>query len=136
MVTVITNLLSAIPWIGRDLVEFEYHLLLNFYITLSFLPIIGSINKRGLRRKTCTSKDKEYTSNIPYSFLSMFMGLINNNGHIAIAKERTYIRIQLVINLQLKDIDLLKEVQSILKVGRINVYPTKNIARYIISRWD
>jgi ubiquinol-cytochrome c reductase cytochrome b subunit len=37
--TVITNLLSAIPWIGKDLVEFgNLDNNFNYFITLNFLP--------------------------------------------------------------------------------------------------
>lgn len=56
----------------------------------------------------------------------MFIGLIDGDGYIAITKERTYVRIQLVFNLHLNDIDLLKKIQSILKVGRINCYLASN----------
>jgi hypothetical protein len=134
LVTVITNLLSAIPWIGKDIVEFA----LFHFISLSFLPIIGSINERGLRGvKVRSANDKEYTSNISYAFLSMFVGLVDGDGYIAITKERIYVRVQLVLNLHLNDIDILKKIQSILKVtaealslrasalrrGRINSYP-------------
>lgn len=41
LATVITNLLSAIPWIGTDLVEFSHLLLISLFI-LAILPTIGT----------------------------------------------------------------------------------------------
>jgi quinol-cytochrome oxidoreductase complex cytochrome b subunit len=32
LATVITNLLSAIPWVGKDLVEFSHLLLISLFI--------------------------------------------------------------------------------------------------------
>ena len=55
---------------------------------------------------------------------------------ISLFLRRLYLRIRLDINLPLKDIDLLKKVQLILKVGRIHSLPTKNLARYTISKGD
>ena len=42
LATVITNLLSAIPWVGTDLVEFS-HLLFIYLFILAILPTIGSV---------------------------------------------------------------------------------------------
>lgn len=61
--TVITNLLSAIPWIGSDIVEFSYS------FTLSFLPTIGSINERGIRGKKLVLRR---VKNILLIFLMLF----------------------------------------------------------------
>ncbi len=73
-----------------------------YFITFSFLPIIGSINERNLcGKKAYSSKNKEYTSNISYDFLSMFIKLIDGDDYIAINTERTYVRIQLILNLYL-----------------------------------
>lgn len=43
MATVITNLMSAIPWIGQDIVEFLLIISLLFYTYFAIIPII--INK-------------------------------------------------------------------------------------------
>ena len=40
--TVITNLLSAIPWVGTDLVEFSHLLFISLFI-LAILPTIGTV---------------------------------------------------------------------------------------------
>jgi len=42
LATVITNLLSAIPWVGSDLVEFSHLLLIPLFI-LAILPAIGTV---------------------------------------------------------------------------------------------
>jgi hypothetical protein len=42
LATVITNLLSAIPWVGTDLVEFSHLLLISLFI-LAILPTIGTV---------------------------------------------------------------------------------------------
>jgi quinol-cytochrome oxidoreductase complex cytochrome b subunit len=52
--TVITNLLSAIPWIGKDFVEFEFFNFFNaetiFYLIIFFsLTTIGALNIRALK---------------------------------------------------------------------------------------
>jgi len=51
--TVITNLLSAIPWVGTDLVEFIYLLFI-----LAILPTIGSVNYKGLRGRAPRTENK------------------------------------------------------------------------------
>jgi len=42
LATVITNLLSAIPWVGTDLVEFSHLLFISLFI-LAILPTIGTV---------------------------------------------------------------------------------------------
>jgi quinol-cytochrome oxidoreductase complex cytochrome b subunit len=96
--TVITNLLSAIPWIGVDFVEFvSPHFIENlfkiigenwlevssflysFYILLS-LSTIGIIRTRALRgAKVRTDTVKFYALKIPYVFLAMFVGLVDGD---------------------------------------------------------
>jgi hypothetical protein len=81
----ITNLLSAIPWIGTDLVEFIYLEAIILYS--SILPTIGSVNSKALRRaRQLTEDEKREALNIPYSFLSMLIGLIDGDGYISITK--------------------------------------------------
>ena len=134
--TVITNLLSAIPWIGKDLVEFED--LENLYIYSSILPIIGSVNSKALRKaRLLTEDEKREALNIPYSFLSMLIGLIDGDGYISITKTPAgYIRIQLIISLDIRDLDLINEIHSVLKVGRVDKYPKINNVKLVISRTD
>jgi quinol-cytochrome oxidoreductase complex cytochrome b subunit len=85
--TVITNMMSAIPWIGRDLVEFLWGglIILLFIaapillfksrlILYSKLITIGSVSRQA---KTLTEDDEEKFLSIPVSFLGMLVGLID-----------------------------------------------------------
>ena len=65
LATVITNLLSAIPWVGTDLVEFSHLLLISLFI-LAILPTIGTVRSKVLRGALPrTENDKRYALNIP-----------------------------------------------------------------------
>lgn len=134
--TVITNLLSAIPWVGTDLVEFIY--LETILLYSSILPTIGSVNSKALRRaKQLAEDEKREALNIPYSFLSMLIGLIDGDGYISITKTPAgFIRIQLIISLDIRDLELIKEIHSVLKVGRVEKYPKINTVKLVISRTD
>ena len=136
MATVITNLLSAIPWIGRDLVEFGP--LENYFIYSSILPIIGVVNSKALHKiKLRTNDERLDALKISPSFLAMFVGLIDGDGYIAITKTpKNNIRIDLIISLDLRDSDLIKYIHSVLKVGRINKYPKLNTVKLTIPRTD
>ncbi|KAG2195742.1 hypothetical protein INT47_004846 [Mucor saturninus] len=125
--TVITNLLSAIPWIGKDLVEFEPLENGSIYsniVELSILPVIGTVNSKAMNKiKLRTEKEKlearpgdpspgwapgrparPEALKISKSFLAMLVGLIDGDGYIAITKTpKDYIRIDLVISLDLRD---------------------------------
>lgn len=119
MATVITNLLSAIPWIGQDFVEFVntyltlivIPLLICFYYILSNnqntkLPTIGKVNESALRGQKCrTDEEKKAYLSVSYSFLSMLVGFIDGDGYIAITKEgKDYIRMSLIISVDIKDL--------------------------------
>lgn len=88
--TVITNLFSAIPWIGHDLVELTIYNLL-------ILPPIGIINKSASKNLSSRKLDKSIYLSIPYSFLSFLIGIIDGDGYISITKTpKDYIRINLI----------------------------------------
>lgn len=137
MATVITNLLSAIPWIGVDFVEFQLlitliilqYVLNNIY--LFKLENIGNVNIKGLRgQKVRSNVDKNY------AFLSMFMGLVDGDGYISIMNSKGYIRLQLIISLHISELGLLNHIQSVLKIGRINTYPNLDTVKNTISKTD
>lgn len=148
--TVITNLLSAIPWIGQDFVEFEK--LLLFIITLSIfyyfitkfnynynMGTIGKVNESALRgQKSRTDQDKQdFLSFVSYDFISMFIGLIDGDGYIAITKiGLDNIRIELVLSVDIRDLKLLQHIKSVLNIGRIHEYPNINTAKLIIGKVD
>ena len=137
LATVITNLLSAIPWVGTDLVEFPHLLVISLFI-LAILPTIGTLHSNALRGALPrTEKDKRYALNIPFDFLSMLVGLIDGDGYIDITKTPGgFIRIQLILSMNMGELDMVKYIQFILKVGQINTYPAINTVKYIISRID
>ena len=134
MATVITNLLSAIPVFGQDIVEsnnttkleylrfcfFNEGLCLNETL-LSVLPTVGIVSphalKKGKKIKT-GSKDKiEYLS-IPYQFIAFLVGFIDGDGYFQISRTtKGYITIKLVITLSLEDLSTLEYIQSVLKLG-------------------
>lgn len=144
MATVITNLLSAIPWIGTDFVEFINTHILNkiiniilIYLILFSISTIGIIRLKALRgRKPKTEEEKLGFINIPYEFLSMFVGLVDGDGYIAIIQTGDYIKLELVISMHMRDSTMLKNIQSILGIGRIKEYPSIDTVKYTIPRID
>jgi hypothetical protein len=116
--TVITNLLSAIPWLGTSLVEFlinERH---------KFLETIGIVHKNALKKiKKDLNIDKQEYLSIPYSFIAFLVGLIDGDGYIQITKTgKGYIALKLVISLHLRDLTTLEYINSVLKLGKITIY--------------
>lgn len=141
MATVITNLLSAIPWIGPDFVESKiitecYTIMAN----TSILPSIGTVSVHALKKgnKSKRLDKKEYLS-IPTSFLAFFAGLIDGVGYIPVTQTtKGYISIKLVISIHLDDISTLEYIQSVLKLGKITVYRDLKspCCKLIINRTD
>jgi LAGLIDADG endonuclease len=141
--TVITNLMSAIPWVGQDIVEstntIEYYLM-----NLITLPTIGIVNKNALKKGARTALkgvrlNKEEYLSIPYPFIAFLVGLIDGDGYIQITKTtKGFIAIKLVISLHLEDISTLEYIHSVLKLGKITKYldnrsPT---CKLVINRTD
>jgi len=148
--TVITNLISAIPWIGQDIVESKlirininlylgifilFSVLIAVYKSLSLLllkvldseallPTIGVVHKNALKKGKKTLRlDKQEYSSIPSSFLAFLVGLIDGDGYIQISKtSKGFITMKMVISLHLEDISTLEYIYSVLKIGKINIY--------------
>jgi hypothetical protein len=115
--------MSAIPWVGKDIVEskdiIEY---LTMATVIPMLPTIGTVSVHALKkgRKIRLNK-KEYLS-IPYPFLAFLAGLIDGDGYIQITKTtKGFITIKLVISIHLNDISTLEYIQSVLKLGKISI---------------
>ena len=132
MATVITNLMSAIPWVGQDIVEFISITIISLFICVIlfslkkdiYLPTIGIIHKNALKKsnKTIRLNKQEYIS-IPSSFLAFLSGFIDGDGYIQVTKtSKGFIAIKLVISLHLQDLSTLEYIHSVLKIGKINVY--------------
>jgi hypothetical protein len=133
--------MSAIPWIGQDIVEsiiitviislFIFFFILFIYlftfyndITCLCLPTIGIIHKNALKKgnKILRSNKEEYIT-IPSSFLAFLVGLIDGDGYIQVTRtSKGFIAIKLVISLHLDDISTLEYIHSVLKIGKINIY--------------
>ena len=118
--------MSAIPWIGQDIVEstntIEHCLLLTS--VESILPTIGTINKNALKKgnRKIRLEKKEYLS-IPSSFIAFLVGLIDGDGYIQITKSsKGFVTIKLTISLHLNDISTLQYIHSVLKLGNITTY--------------
>jgi hypothetical protein len=133
LATVITNLLSAIPVFGTDIVESNNNFLFTEFCTcfsnkafifnetlLSVLPTVGIVSPHALKKGKKIRTDKiEYLS-IPYQFIAYMTGFIDGDGYIQIAKTtKGYIAIRLVITLSLEDLSTLEYIHSVLKLGKL-----------------
>lgn len=140
--TVITNLMSAIPWVGQDIVESNNFT--NSYITdyclSSILPTIGTVNINALKKgnKSLRSNKEKYLD-IPASFLSFLVGLIDGDGYIQITKtSKGFIAMKLVISIHLNDISTLQYIYSVLGLGKITIYKDNKspTCKLVINKTD
>ena len=141
MATVITNLLSAIPVFGQDLVESTYVTGCLIYEgnILPLLATIGTVSTQALKKWRKIRLDKEEYLSIPYQFIAFLVGLIDGDGYISITKTtKGFITIRLVICLSLEDISSLEYIFSVLKIGKIQIYrDIKNpICKLTINKTD
>jgi hypothetical protein len=140
--TVITNLLSAIPIFGQDIVELiNLTELFKLATVIPLLPTIGTVNIHALKKgkKLRLDSDKKEYLSIPYQFLAFLVGFIDGDGYFQINKTpKGFITIKLVIVLQLEDISTLEYIHSVLKLGKITIYRDyKNpICKLTINRTD
>jgi len=105
------------------------------------LPTIGTVSvhalKKGAAPKVRLNK-KEYLS-IPSSFIAFLVGFIDGDGYIQVTRTpKGFITIKLVISIHLDDISTLQYIHSVLKIGKITIYPDiKNPrCKLIINRTD
>jgi len=177
LATVITNLLSAIPWLGKSLVEsiyikelflillivlinniylkeiinsnminlkkrknFLFFKLLDYLNSWVLFKTVGIVSPHAHKKERNKVIDKDKFLNIPYSFLSMLIGLIDGDGYISITKTpKGYIRVNLIISLNIRDLPLLEYIKSILEIGNIYTYPKvkeKGTCKLIINSTD
>ena len=67
----------------------------------------------------------------------MFIGLVDGDGYIAITRTvKGFISFELVISLDVRDLELLEYVKSVLNIGRIKAYPNLSAVKYIIGKVD
>lgn len=133
--------MSAIPWVGQDIVESknitEYS---TIVATALVLPTIGTVSAHALKKgsKKIRLDKKEYLS-IPSSFLAFFAGLIDGDGYIQVTRTtKGFITIKLVISLHLEDISTLEYIRSVLKIGKLTIYRDLKspCCKLIINRTD
>jgi hypothetical protein len=103
------------------------------------LPTIGTVSVHALKKgKNIRLCKKQYLS-IPSSFIAFLVGFIDGDGYIQITRtEKGFITIKLTISIHLDDISTLEYIISVLKIGKITVYPdVKNPrCKLVISRTD
>jgi hypothetical protein len=78
--------------------------------------------------------DKLKALNVPYHFLAMFVGFVDGDGYIQIVKDRSYIKVNLVIGLHGKDLKLLQSFHNILGIGRVDTSSSDGTVKFIVSR--
>src|SRR3978361_557296 len=85
--TVITNLLSAIPIFGQDIVESnnftEYF---RLAVLIPVLPTIGTVSVHALKKGNKKRLDKKEYLSIPYQFLAFLVGIIDGDGYIQVTR--------------------------------------------------
>ena len=156
MATVITNLMSAIPWVGQDIVEFlwgglntdEPHygdimlkILLNagtspnlevvydlFLILLLtiYVKITMTRRKSAGVRSLHTSQASQRLHAGDLTY-AYLVGLFEGEGYFSLSKKGKYLTYELGIELSIKDVQLLYKIKSILGVGIISFITRDNI---------
>lgn len=93
--TVITNLMSAIPWVGQDIVESRNlieHYSTTMYVITSILPSIGTVSPYALKKGNKNIRlNKEKYLSITSSFIAFLAGLIDEDGYIQITRTKKYL---------------------------------------------
>jgi hypothetical protein len=148
--TVITNLLSAIPVFGQDIVELKniieyinndlgvdtikqwlttknnmigpFFNIISLSSILPILPTVGIVNPYALKKGAKLRLDKKEYLTIPSQFISFLVGLIDGDGYIQVTRTpKGYITIKLIIGLHLEDISTVEYIKSVLKLGKITI---------------
>ena len=137
--------MSAIPWVGQDIVEsnnteITVHSTLPIFLSFKSgsLPKIGIANDKSRTNRSKRLSDAEYLY-IPKSFLAFLAGFIDGDGYIGISKtNKGYVRFNLAISIHLDDISTLNYIQSILKLGKLYTYPKRKspTATLIFTKTD
>lgn len=122
--TVITNLLSAIPVFGQDIVEsnnatklstcyFNEAFIFNETF-LSVLPTVGTVSTFALKKRKQNKnrgRGKKRISFYSLSIIAFLAGFIDGDGYIQITRTtKGFIAIKLVITLSLEDLYTLEYI--------------------------
>lgn len=147
--TVITNLMSAIPWIGQDIVEFiwgglytdepqygdvllkillnaERSSILGFAYDLLFIIILLIGVKIAMTGGKSAGVRSLHTSEASQRLhagdltYAYLVGLFEGDGYFTITKKGKYLTYELGIELSIKDVQLIYKIKNILGVGSVS----------------
>jgi hypothetical protein len=154
--TVITNLISAIPWIGQDIVEFiwgglnydEPHcgnvvlkILLNagkspnigfaydlflIIISIIYVKIAMTWRQSAGVRSLHTSEASQRLHAGDLKY-AYLVGLFEGDGFFSITKKGKYLTYELGIELSIKDVQLIYKIKNLLGVGVVSFRKRKEI---------
>jgi hypothetical protein len=147
--TVITNLMSAIPWVGHDIVEFiwgglytdEPHygdvvlkILLNagkspnlgfaydlllIYILIIYVKIAMTWRQSAGVRSLHTSEASQRLHAGDLTY-AYLVGLFEGDGYFVITKKGKYLTYELGIELSIRDVQLIYKIKKILGIGIVS----------------
>nr|P03880.3 RecName: Full=Intron-encoded DNA endonuclease I-AniI; AltName: Full=COB intron protein; AltName: Full=mRNA maturase bI1; Contains: RecName: Full=Truncated non-functional cytochrome b; Contains: RecName: Full=DNA endonuclease/RNA maturase I-AniI; Flags: Precursor [Aspergillus nidulans] len=147
--TVITNLMSAIPWIGQDIVEFIWgglytdepqcgDVLLKILLNAGKSPILGFAYdlffiivlligvKIAMTRGKSAGVRSLHTSEASQRLhagdltYAYLVGLFEGDGYFSITKKGKYLTYELGIELSIKDVQLIYKIKKILGIGIVS----------------
>lgn len=147
--TVITNLMSAIPWVGQDIVEFLWgglytdepqngdvllKILFNakispnlgfaydLLIIIIMLVIVKIAKTRGKSAEMRSIHTSEVSQRLHTGDLiyAYIVGLFEGDGYFSITKKGKYLTYEIGIELSFKDIKLIYKIKNILGVGIVS----------------
>ena len=141
--TVITNLMSAIPWVGQDIVEFLWgglymdepqygdvllKILFDAGTTSNLVFGYACVNtdvkkpkawgqSAGVRNISCFEASQRLnTENLIYAYL---VGLFEGDGYFSLSKKGKYFQCEIGIELSIRDVELIHKIKDILGIGTI-----------------
>jgi LAGLIDADG endonuclease len=150
LATVITNLISAIPWIGQDIVELIWgglytdepynreiilKILLNAgkfsnfvvtYVLFLFLLIeyvkivISRRQSAGVCNKSLSTLQASQRLHAGDLIYAYLVGLIEGDGYFSISKKGKYLTYELGIELSIRDVQLIYKIKRILGIGIVS----------------
>lgn len=134
--TVITNLVTAVLYLGQAIAEFSKN---NINLKVLDLKqyILGKVNIHA--RKILRTTVDDYYLNLLKNFIAMLVGLIDGDGYILVTNSgRNVIKLNLIINLHIRELLMLEFFKSQLKFGHIIRYTSggKEYVKYVINKTD
>jgi len=149
LATVITNLMSAIPWIGQDIVEFlwgglytdEPHcgdvvlkILLNagkspnlgfaydlFLISISIIYVkIAMTWRQSAGVRSIHTSEASQRLHAEDLRYAYLVGLFEGDGYFTITKKGKYLTYELGIELSIRDVQLIYKIKSLLGIGVVS----------------